>query len=109
MDRCEVDIWTVPLETPRSIILSPEEHARAARFRLDRDRVRWSNARSALRSILAERLDCDPLEIQFALGPHGKPAVANLEFNLSHSGGWAMIAVTRTVPVGIDIEQIREG
>lgn len=30
-----------------------------------------------------------------------------IEFNLSHAGDFAMIAVTETVPVGIDIERIR--
>jgi len=108
MDRCKVDVWTLALETPRPTLLSPDEQARAARFRFDRDRLRWANARSALRSILAEQLQHDPLGICFALGPHGKPAIEQLEFNLSHSGGFAMVAVSRDVPVGIDLEQIRE-
>jgi 4'-phosphopantetheinyl transferase len=31
-----------------------------------------------------------------------------IEFSLSHAGSWAMVAVTRGVPVGVDIERIRE-
>jgi 4'-phosphopantetheinyl transferase len=102
-----VDIWTIALEEQRQAMLSIEEQARAARFRFDRDRVRWSHARSALRTILGSYLNTPPLEISFTLGPHGKPAVRGVEFNLSHSGGWAMIAVSRGAPVGIDVEAIR--
>jgi 4'-phosphopantetheinyl transferase len=89
------------------VILSSEEQARVDRFRFERDRVHWANAHSALREILGGYLNAPPLEISFTLGPHGKPAVAGVEFNLSHSGGWAMIAVSRGTPVGIDVEAIR--
>jgi 4'-phosphopantetheinyl transferase len=49
-----------------------------------------------------------PLELDFAIGAHGKPSIPGLEFNLSHAGGWAMIAVNPSAPVGVDIEAIRE-
>ena len=101
------DVWTIALEEPREIALSPDEHARANRFHFERDRVHWTNAHSALRTILSEYLNTAPLAISFAIGPHGKPAVQGIEFNLSHSSGWAMIAVSRNGPVGIDVESIR--
>ena len=47
----------------------------------------------------------------FAAGPHGKPRLdgdgAGIHFNLSHSGGLALIAVARGVEVGVDLEEIR--
>ena len=65
-------------------------------------------ARSALREILATYLCKSPEHLQFTHGPNGKPAVEDLEFNLSHARNWAAIAVSHDVPVGIDIEAIRD-
>ena len=106
-----VDVWTIPLDAPRALILSPDEQARAVRFRFEDARIRWSRARSALRAILAGSMGLAPEDLRFDAGPHGKPALANdarLYFNVSHSGDWAMIAVTRAAAVGIDIERVRE-
>lgn len=105
-----VDLWTVSLAHPRPTYLSDDEVARANRFRFEGDRVRWSRARSALRLVLSRYAGEDPDAIFFAYGKHGKPslgAATGIEFNLSHSGDWAMIAVTREIPVGVDIERIR--
>jgi len=103
-----VDVWTISLEIRRASLLSEDEEARAARFRFDADRLRWTQARSALRRILASFSGSDPTEIAFTYGENGKPAAGGIEFSLSHTGPWAMIAVSGDVPVGIDIEQIRE-
>jgi 4'-phosphopantetheinyl transferase len=103
----QCDVWTIALDEPREVLLTEEEQARADRFRFERDRVHWSRARSALRAVLGRYLNAAPLEISFALGAHGKPSVEGLEFNLSHAGGWAMIAVSEGAAVGIDLEAIR--
>lgn len=102
------DIWTIALDEPFKALLSAEEQARAARFRFERDRVRWSHAHSALRAILSRYVNAPPLELKFDLGPHGKPSTRGVEFNLSHAGGWAMIVVNAGAPVGVDIEAIRD-
>jgi 4'-phosphopantetheinyl transferase len=31
-----------------------------------------------------------------------------VQFNISHSHGWAMIALSESIPVGVDLEAIRE-
>lgn len=108
---CDVEVWLVSLLCDRQIVLSADEAIRAARFRFEADRARWIRARSALRTILADHSGTPAAEIQFTFGAHGKPALADancIEFSLSHAGDFAMIAVTRDVPVGIDIERIRE-
>jgi 4'-phosphopantetheinyl transferase len=110
MDTWPVDLWTVSLADPRPAILSTEEGERADRFRFDADRVRWTRARSALRGILARYAGDAPLALRFVYGKHGKPALApasDIEFNLSHAGDWALIAVSRSAPVGVDIERMR--
>jgi 4'-phosphopantetheinyl transferase len=84
--------------------------ARANRFKFEEDRVRWTRARSSLRVILSRYAGDDPFRLGFIYGEHGKPALlpfSDVEFNLSHSGDWAMIAVARSIPVGVDIERIR--
>jgi 4'-phosphopantetheinyl transferase len=107
--QTNVDVWTIALDEERPTILSPEELERAARFRFELDRIHWSNARSALRTILGAYLRAAPGSLGFSYGPYGKPALdANIHFNITHSGAWAMIAVTPGAPVGIDLERIRD-
>lgn len=105
-----MDVWTVSLAVPRPITLSAAEAERAARFRFEDDRVRWTRAHSALRTILADYAGVEAEQLCFEAGPHGKPSlvgVTGVEFNLSHAGDWAMIAVCRIAPVGIDLERHR--
>ena len=110
METRAVDLWTIPLTRECPTHLSEDEVARAHRFRFDPDRIRWIRARSSLRLILAGYEGGDPTALVFRYGAHGKPGLlpaTRLEFNLSHAGDWAMVAVARSVPVGVDIEQIR--
>jgi 4'-phosphopantetheinyl transferase len=83
--------------------LSWEERERATRFRFDRDRDRYIACRGTLRELLGVR----PHE-NFICGAFGKPRLQDSEmwFNVSHSHGMAMIAVTRGREVGCDIERI---
>jgi 4'-phosphopantetheinyl transferase len=94
-------------------ILSPDERERAARYRFEADRVRSIVSRAAARRLLGRFAHVDPRAIRFVTTEHGKPLVdapaeaAGLFFNLSHSGEFAAIAISRTAPVGIDIEHHR--
>jgi 4'-phosphopantetheinyl transferase len=95
-------------------VLSDDESQRARRFVFDRHRRRWVAARVALRTILAECLGESPGSLTFTYGAHGKPELgqrwqsAGLQFNLAHSGDWALIAVGWERRVGIDLEEMRE-
>lgn len=92
------------------MVLSADEQARAARFIFERDRVSWARARTILRSVLAEYARVTPGELVFAYGEHGKPSLPlhpHIEFNLSHAGRYAMVAVAEGAPVGVDIERMR--
>ncbi len=114
----QVDVWRVFLNLePDSLAsaestLSTTEIQRASRFRFNADRHRYIAAHGSLRRILARYLQCDPRASSFSANDYGKPALLGdkrLEFNLSHSGDYALIAVARHHQVGIDVERRREG
>jgi phosphopantetheinyl transferase len=117
-----VHVWRADLtavEDGLEDLLSADERSRAARILPERNRTLWARSRGVLRSLLGCYLDHDPRELRFMLGPHGKPALLSegptrpdagedLRFNLSHSGGLALIAVTAAHEVGIDLEHARK-
>jgi 4'-phosphopantetheinyl transferase len=110
METHPVELWTFPLTREVPMHLSEDERARASCFRFDEDRVRWIRARSSLRMILSRYAGEDPGNLYFGYGKHGKPELlpfTEIQFNLSHAGEWAIVAVTQSVPVGVDIERIR--
>jgi 4'-phosphopantetheinyl transferase len=110
-----VELWRVSLDVlPDSVKLSKsnlsaDEIQRASRFRFDQDRERFIVAHASLRGILARHLQAEPSRLEFSTNEYGKPFLpgSEIEFNLSHSGDYALIAVTRGRDVGVDIEQIR--
>jgi 4'-phosphopantetheinyl transferase len=114
----EVHVWRAELDlSPERVdaladVLIADERARAARFHFERDRHRWTVARARLRLLLARYLGGPPDRFRFALGAHGKPALArpedtDLRFNVSHSRGLALYAVSRGREVGVDVEGLR--
>ncbi|MGA3185310.1 MAG: 4'-phosphopantetheinyl transferase superfamily protein [Candidatus Dormibacteria bacterium] len=69
-------------------------------------------SRAALRGILSHYLGSGASELSFVVGPHGKPALGGdaagrVHFNLSHSGGVALVGVSSDREVGVDVERIR--
>lgn len=91
--------------------LPDDELARADRFIHPLHQIKFVAARYGLRSILARYLNCAPAAVAFAYHQHGKPFLghqhkAGLNFNLSHSGDWAVLAVAVHTDVGIDIEKV---
>ena len=108
----EIDRF-VPVVQPLSEILSSDERERAERFHFERDRKRFVTARVFLRRILGTSLGVEPNRVSFEYGPFGKPALgeelkdSSLRFNVSHSHGCAIFAVTHGREVGVDLEFIR--
>ena len=110
--------FNLDIESPAARqLLTTDERAKANRFSRSADRVRFTEARAALRTLLAERVGCEPVEVPLASNPFGKPhlelaGVGAPQFNLSHSGSHALIALGDALTVGevgIDIEECREG
>jgi 4'-phosphopantetheinyl transferase len=113
--KCRVFTWSldVPENDAASLmsLLSSDEHLRARRLVKKEDALHFVAARAGLRMILGEEIGKSPRDLTFQLSPSGKPRLANhgdMHFNLSHSSGHAVLALSRQEPVGIDIERIRE-
>jgi 4'-phosphopantetheinyl transferase len=112
----QVDVWKIALDQPADVVtdlrgvLSPGEIERADRFRVDRGAEQYIVGRGALRRLLERYTGVPAKELAFDLNEFGKPELAGSEimFNLSHSHGLALFAVTRGRAIGIDIERIRE-
>jgi 4'-phosphopantetheinyl transferase len=93
-------------------LLSDDERNRANRFVYARDQRRYRVAHAVLRLLLARYAGKDARALRFILGPQGKPdledeATSAISFNLSHSGELALLAISSTCRLGVDIEQIR--
>ncbi len=117
LESHHVDIWRLSLNLLVDSVkltestLSADETERVARFHFEVDKNRFLVTHSALRKILGRYLHREPAELKFSLNQYGKPALINsaLEFNLSHSGDFALIAVTQGRKIGVDVERIRQG
>jgi len=102
-----IDVWRVPLDTAVVPPPTPGETARAARFATEELARRYLTSHGALRAVLGQLTSA---RLEFALGEKGKPYLPlapEVRFNLSRSRGRALIAVSRDIEVGADIEFIR--
>ena len=111
--RVLIDSTTVQIENLKEI-LSSDELVKAGRFHFEKDQKRFIAARGILRRILGHYLDMNPHDIRFEYTSHGKPLLAGISgndtisFNLTHSGAFALYAITRGKDIGIDIERVRD-
>lgn len=90
--------------------LSRGEKDRANRFLRVEDRALFALARGTLRRLLSEATGNPADKIAFAEGPYGKPCLAGTHgpnFNVSHSGCWALIGFSDSRNIGVDIEFMR--
>lgn len=111
-------------------VLCPEEAAKAERFHRDADRASSIVARGALRILLSGYTGLTADELRFQYQETGKPYLLpdqqqgsrdacgtgqnrqgcpprEIAFNISHSGGWVVLAIGRNRNIGVDVETIR--
>jgi len=109
----EVHLWRLALDTgdeQHAALRDEAERARGARFLREMHRRRFLAAHVGLRRALARYAECTPAELEFRTSETDKPSLVDadgLEFNLSHSGEHALVAVTRAGIVGVDVEVAR--
>jgi len=73
---------------------------------------RRADGRKPLIRLLARYLAIEPSAVELNEGTHGRPALAAihgdaLDFNWSHSGDHALVAIARGIAPGVDIERQR--
>jgi len=114
----EAHFWLIDLRQPRfevdqmTALLSQDEYRRMKRLRRAKNKTEFAIAHGALRDILGRYLQLPPGDIQFQFEYHHKPMIyheinkVNLDFNLSHSAGYALIGIAKDRSVGVDIEFI---
>jgi len=111
-----VHVWRARLEGRRDRIalwgyLDDEERRRAQAFYRPAHGERFASARGLLRRQAAAYTGQSPREVRFTAGTYGKPELlaspAPLQFNISHSRDFALLAFARGGRLGVDVEQVR--
>ncbi len=100
----QLDVPSHRLDALRATF-SPREEERFQSFSTDELRSRWGTARGTLREVLGRALGCSARDVELRYAAHGKPQLSDsgIRFNISHSGGLAVIALGH-VEVGVDVE-----
>jgi len=109
-----VHVWVVDIDRPPcdpadlAACLTPDECARAARYRFGPVREQFTLSRGVLRRLLGGYLDVPPADVPIVYGANGKPGLAGaaLHFNVTHTTGLALVAVA-AARVGVDVERVR--
>ncbi|MBT8430032.1 MAG: 4'-phosphopantetheinyl transferase superfamily protein [Gammaproteobacteria bacterium] len=112
MRKGRVDIWRIDLAQaagdPRLIFSPSDKSGRKQGLSPAGQRAK---AHRALREIVSRYLDCSPDALQFKNRPGGKPYLHapthQLEFNLSHSRDIALLGISTSIKLGIDVETCR--
>lgn len=120
LSRERILVWLVRLDKPANevldtdyLLLDDSEKTRADRFKFEKDRVSFIISHAALRKVLAHYLNQPADQIHFIYNEYEKPSLSpayqsDITFNLSHSGHYALIALSRVDPVGVDVEIMRD-
>jgi 4'-phosphopantetheinyl transferase len=91
-------------------LLSVDERLKAKRFKFERDKKHYTAGRGTLRELLGRYLGESPSRIKFSYTDKGKPFLKNsaVKFNIAHSGGMAVFALSSMHELGIDIEILKD-
>jgi 4'-phosphopantetheinyl transferase len=115
-ESSQVHVWAIWLNAPESVsrayrgFLSPEQIAHADKFAFKNLSRSYELSQGALRVLLSRYVGCHPRDLEFSFGPRGKPGLrgdSRVRFNMSHSGGLALFALTANCEIGVDVEEVR--
>lgn len=105
--RLDLDAIDAAESPALAMLLSSSERSRSQALRRGRHRERFVASRAMLRRILGVYLASDPASIEIDYLPFGKPYLpqGRVRFNLSHAAHHALVAVSATHRVGVDVER----
>lgn len=98
------------LLTRYAALLSDEERSRLTKFHYAHHRHLYLVTRALVRTSLSEYADVEPVNWQFGKNGYGKPFISQpstqtvLKFNISHTAGLVVCAITRDFEIGVDVE-----
>jgi 4'-phosphopantetheinyl transferase len=104
--------WSRPTQDARLIgLLDDAERTRHRGFLREEDRARFLAAHALVRIVAASHAGVTPRAIRYAAGPpHSKPRLggraAAFEVSLAHSAERVVVAISRGVELGVDVERI---
>lgn len=117
-----IHLWGIELDGSRRCLercagwLDEVERHRAARLVREDLRRHYVLAHGGLRALLSRYLEDKPEAVALERSATGKPCLAKelrdrsgITFNLTHAHGRALIAVSHTQEVGVDLEFARAG
>lgn len=111
----DIHLWRARLDDPRLLALakktlSVSEMMRGERRATGCERDRYLAQQVLLRTILARYVGVPAGELRFTRDAFGRPALAlsTLRFNLSSAEDMALLAVTGSQDIGLEIEQVRD-
>jgi len=114
--RNDIHLWQVnpdnikqpELLTKYKDLLSDDETKKQQRYKFSHDRYDALITRAFVRDLLSYYADIAPSDWRFEKGEKGKPEIINpplpLRFNLSHTKGLIICAVTLEDDIGCDVE-----
>lgn len=86
-------------------ILSEQELKKSLRYINQVDMERYICGKHLLRTLLSKFVPLSPSEIKFQTTNNKKPTIEGVEFNISHSGNYVLIAIGPSA-VGVDVEHV---
>jgi 4'-phosphopantetheinyl transferase len=119
----EVHLWlcfapvaeSTGVEAAGLALMSADERERHRRLVFERDRTRYLLTRMLARQALARYVGISPQRLQFRANSYGRPFLAEqpvsadgpVSFNLTHTDGLIVLALTRGLAIGVDAECVR--
>lgn len=101
--QLELNVW---LQLMRELPVSLQHKAR--KYRRWQDQQAFVFGKLLLKKALKQFSYGEDCLEQLKTNPFNKPILPNIQFNITHAGHCVICALSKHIPIGVDIEQIKE-